>query len=131
MMTHGMQEANLVAVRRLCEAWPQLSREEFHQLLTPDCTYINVPWSNHARVGPDQAYEALSRYQNGWRVKLHILHVVADGDVVLTERLERFQKPLDTAVHDLYVMGAFELQNGRIAKWRDYFDSKHVEPFFT
>ena len=81
------------------------------------------------RIGPDQAYDALSRYRSGWRVELHIVHLVAEGDVVLAERLECFQKPGDTTVHDLYVMGAFEMKDGKIAKWRDYFDSRHVDPF--
>jgi len=128
-MNRDTQAANLVVVSRLCEGWPRLTRQGFHDLLTPDCLYINVPWSNQPRIGPDQAYDALSRYQNGWRVELHIVHVVAEGDVVLAERLERFQKPGDTTVHDLYVMGAFEMKDGKIAKWRDYFDSRHVDPF--
>jgi limonene-1,2-epoxide hydrolase len=128
-MNEGMKAANLVVVRRLCSDWPVLTREDFHELLAPECLYINVPWSNHPRIGPDEAYDALSRYRNGWHVELRIIHVVAEGDVVLAERLERFQKPGDSTVHDLYVMGAFELRSGKIEKWRDYFDSKQVEPF--
>ncbi len=128
-MNEGMEAANLVVVKQLCSEWPVLTRESFHELLAPECLYVNVPWPNHPRIGPDRAYDALSRYRNGWHVELRILHVVAEGDVVLAERLERFQKPGDTTIHDLYVMGAFELRNGKIEKWRDYFDSKHVEPF--
>jgi limonene-1,2-epoxide hydrolase len=129
MMNEKERATNLVVVTRLCEEWPTLTRGDFHELFDPDCLYVNVPWSNHPNIGPDQAYDALSRYRNGWRVDLHVVHVVAGDGVVLAERLERFQKPNDTTVHDLYVMGAFEMKNGKIAKWRDYFDSKHVEPF--
>jgi limonene-1,2-epoxide hydrolase len=129
VMNQTAKATNLGVVRRLCEEWSKLTRDEFHELLDPDCFYVNVPWSNRPNIGPDQAYDALSRYRNGWRVELHIIHVVAGDEVVLTERLERFQKLSDTTVHDLYVMGAFEMKNGKIAKWRDYFDSKHVEPF--
>lgn len=42
------------------------------------------------------------------------------GGVVLTERLDKFDfggKPLE-----LPVMGAFELSDGKITAWRDYFD---------
>jgi limonene-1,2-epoxide hydrolase len=129
MLDQGTQTTNLAAVKRLCEKWPELTRDNFHELLDPDCHYVNVPWANHYSIGPDQAFDALSRYRNGWRVELHIIHLVAEGEVVLAERLERFQRLSDTTVHDLYVMGAFEMKNGKIAKWRDYFDSKHVEPF--
>ena len=46
--------------------------------------------------------------------------VVADGDVVLTERVDTFQMGDKTVA--LEVMGTFELRDGKIAAWRDYFD---------
>jgi limonene-1,2-epoxide hydrolase len=125
----SLQITNLAIVRRLCEEWPRLTREGFQELLAPDCFYVNIPWSDQPRIGPDQAYEALSRYHDGWRVDLEVIHILADDDVVLTERLERFQKPGESSFHDLYVMGVFEMKDGKIAKWRDYFDSKHVQLF--
>jgi hypothetical protein len=60
-MSKEMQAKNLVVVRRLCEEWPELTRGNFHDLLSPDCLYINVQWSNRPRIGLDQAYDALSR----------------------------------------------------------------------
>ena len=30
------EETNLAVVRRLCENWPWLTRDEFHALLAPD-----------------------------------------------------------------------------------------------
>jgi limonene-1,2-epoxide hydrolase len=51
-----------------------------------------------------------------WEVR----HIVADGDVVLTERVDHF------AVGETHVsvpcMGVFELRNGKITAWRDYWD---------
>ena len=48
-------------------------------------------------------------------------NAAAAGDVVLTERIDhigtgdtRFPVP---------VMGAFEVRDGKIARWRDYFDT--------
>lgn len=126
-----MEDANLQAVRRLCEEWPRLTREGFNQLLTADCLYINVPWLDRPCIGADAAYEALSRYQDGWRVECRTLNIVASGDVVLTERLERFQRPGETTLTDLYVMGAFEMKDGKIAKWRDYFDAAQAAPILA
>jgi len=108
-----------------------LTPEGFCELLAPDCQYLNVPWPDRALVGPDGAYRLLSRYQNGWKVELKILHIVSHGEVVLTERLERFQRENEYTVHELYLMGAFEMRDGMIAKWRDYFDSAQAQPLLA
>jgi limonene-1,2-epoxide hydrolase len=54
----------------------------------------------------------------------HHLAVTPDG-VVLTERLDRFQ--IRGRWIELPVMGAFEVQGGRITAWRDYFDMKQFQ----
>ena len=41
-------------------------------------------------------------------------------DVVLTERVDVFELPDKTI--ELPVMGTFEVRDGKIAAWRDYFD---------
>jgi limonene-1,2-epoxide hydrolase len=51
-----------------------------------------------------------------WEVK----QIAAGGDVVLTERVDRFIGAEKTV--ELPVMGAFEIEDGKIAAWRDYFD---------
>ena len=42
------------------------------------------------------------------------------GDIVFTERVDRFQMG-DKKV-ELPVAGVFEVRDGKIAAWRDYFD---------
>jgi limonene-1,2-epoxide hydrolase len=53
-------------------------------------------------------------------IEFRILNIAADGSTVLTERLDIFVLPNVTI--ELPVMGTFELRDGKIAKWRDYFD---------
>ena len=53
-------------------------------------------------------------------IEFRILNIAADGNTVLTERLDIFVLPNVTI--ELPVMGTFELRDGKIAKWRDYFD---------
>jgi len=124
-------KSDVDVVRKLCEQWSRLTREGFAELLAPDCHYLNVPWPDQTRFGPDGAYRVLSRYQKGWKVELKILHIADHGEVVLTERLERFQRENEDTVHELYVMGAFEMKDGKIAKWRDYFDSVQAQPLLA
>jgi len=47
-------------------------------------------------------------------------NVAENGDVVFTERVDRFQMG-DKKV-ELPVAGVFEVRDGKIAAWRDYFD---------
>ena len=50
-----------------------------------------------------------------WEIK----NISAAGDVVLTERVDQFT---GTKSMSLQVMGVFEIKDGKIAAWRDYFD---------
>ena len=53
---------------------------------------------------------------------LEVLHQIAENDhgVVLTERTDRFK--VGGKWVELPVMGTFELRDGLITAWRDYFD---------
>ena len=50
-----------------------------------------------------------------WEIK----NIAASGDVVLTERVDKF---IGAKSISLQVMGVFEIKDGKIAAWRDYFD---------
>jgi limonene-1,2-epoxide hydrolase len=49
-----------------------------------------------------------------------MLNLAASGDVVFTERVDVFTYPDNTV--ELPVAGVFEVRDGKIAAWRDYFD---------
>jgi limonene-1,2-epoxide hydrolase len=122
-------ESAIEIVSRLCMDWPKLAREDFHKLLSPDCVYVNMPLPKGRCIGPDQAYHLISSFRSRWKMDLRLIHVRGDNEVVLTERLERFESLSDAGnVVELHVMGAFELKDGKIAHWRDYFDSKDSQP---
>lgn len=118
-------QSAIATVRRLCTEWPTLSRDDLHGMLTPDCLYINMPMRQGRRIGPDQTYDLLAAFVGGWTIEMQVLHIQGDASVVLTERLETFKsKATPGKVVELHVMGAFEIRDGRIAHWRDYFDSR-------
>jgi limonene-1,2-epoxide hydrolase len=49
---------------------------------------------------------------------------VANGDLVMNERTDRFE--LNGVWHDLPVAGVFQLRDGLICSWHDYFDLQTV-----
>ena len=58
-----------------------------------------------------------------------MLNVVSSGDVVTTERIDAFT--LNGKLGEFPVMGIFEIRDGKIAAWRDYFDMAQVTAFLT
>lgn len=53
-------------------------------------------------------------------IEFRVRNIASDGPVVLTERVDVFNFP-DKSI-ELPVMGTFEVRDGKIAAWRDYFD---------
>lgn len=51
-----------------------------------------------------------------------MLAIAADGNRVLTERLDRFVRADGSEVAAAKLMGIFEVEGDCIVAWRDYFD---------
>ncbi len=72
-------------------------------------------------VGPEAIRTFIEGFIGGMdSVEFQVRTIAASGDVVLTERVDVFNAP-GTRL-ELPVMGTFELRDGKIAAWRDYFD---------
>ena len=106
-------------VRDFCAAWEAMDQPRILDAFTDDALYHNMPMPPAS--GKD-AIKALLGFILGSAksVKFDIKKIVAEGDVVLTERVDTFL--LGDKTVSLEVMGAFELRDGKIAAWRDYFD---------
>jgi limonene-1,2-epoxide hydrolase len=99
-----------------------LQNEDFaavEALFDDDLVYENVGFSRIR--GGRRTAKLLSRMQGriGFQVKIH--RIAADGSAVLTERTDALiLGPLRV---QFWVCGVFEVNNGRITLWRDYFDT--------
>lgn len=60
----------------------------------------------------------------GGRVRVDIGHIVAEGPVVMVERVDHFVG--SERKIELPMVGVFEVHEGKISAWRDYFDSAQV-----
>src|SRR5262249_32389110 len=86
---------------------------------TDDAVYHNIPVD--PVTGKDAIRNMIAMFTTGVeRIEFRVRNISADGDVVMTERLDVFTLPGKTI--ELPVMGTFELRAGKIAAWRDYFD---------
>lgn len=118
---------NLATVRRICEHWNELTLDEWEQLCDPELDYRNVPIEGDVHHGPAEAHAVLSRFAERWSVRLRVDNIVGDDRVVMTERTEFFEHRGGTkSPFALPVMGVFELRDGRVTAWRDYFELSHM-----
>ncbi|MDQ2677409.1 MAG: nuclear transport factor 2 family protein [Actinomycetota bacterium] len=87
--------------------------------LSADVHYVNVgfPAIDGARR-VHRAFQLLTRPDVGFEVYLHAIS--ADGPVVLTERTDVIR--LGPVRLQFWVMGRFDVHDGRITLWRDGFD---------
>lgn len=89
------------------------------RLVAPDCEYFNIPMG--AVRGHDGILSVLQPFfapieQNQFR----LLRSAADGPTVFVERLDRHRTA--QGWWELPVTGVFEVRDGLIVVWREYFD---------
>ena len=118
---------NVAIIKEFVEAWSRLDADELVGYFTEDGTYHNMP------AGPVSGHDALKQFIGGFikdwtQTDWDLLNIMGSGDVVIAERLDR-TKVGDIAI-DLPCCGVFEMENGKIKMWRDYFDmGTFMKPF--
>jgi limonene-1,2-epoxide hydrolase len=90
-------------------------------VMTDDVEYENVGMG--VCRGHDEVRALLGPFLAGAeRVAWEVLAQLERGDVVVNERVDRFFLPGGKAV-EVRVAGVFEVRDGKVRRWRDYFDT--------
>jgi limonene-1,2-epoxide hydrolase len=87
-------------------------------LLADDIVYHNIPMSPVTGPAAVRAVFAQIPYS---ALEFIVHHAAEQDGTVLNERTDRFRL-MDGRWVELRVMGVFEVVDGRITAWRDYFD---------
>jgi limonene-1,2-epoxide hydrolase len=104
-----------------------LGKKDFDAALryvSDDCEYTNIPFSTvHGPAGVRAVLEAFltPTIANEIVVK----HVAVDGPVVFIERTDRHL--LASGWVELPVIGVWEVIDGKIRLWRDYFNAPTIQ----
>ncbi|WP_201776687.1 limonene-1,2-epoxide hydrolase family protein [Allosalinactinospora lopnorensis] len=105
------------------ETYDQM-KAAFDRYLADDCVWANQGLPEVR--GKAEIFGFLQAFveQTGLEcVHGEVLNIASAGQVVLTERHERWTgEDGKVLVESLPVMGTFEIENGMIRAWRDYFD---------
>ena len=101
--------------------WPTGDAATLSRFFSEDAEYCNGPLEPvHGR---DAIVADLARMMGlGGEVEADIRHLLTDGAVVMTERVDYVRLGRKTA--GLKIAGVFEVHDGVITGWRDYFDAK-------
>jgi limonene-1,2-epoxide hydrolase len=106
-------------IRRFCDAWSRRDVDELLGFFTEDAVYHNIP------IEPASGHEAIRNMLQLFvsevqKISFEVRNLASAGDVVFTERVDRFE--MGERIVELPVAGVFEIRDGKIASWRDYFD---------
>jgi limonene-1,2-epoxide hydrolase len=115
-MTQSAEEL----VTEFCALWSQPDPAKILSYFTEDAVYHNIP------MPPAEGRQAievlLGTMLDGFDgIDFTIHRQFSQGDVVMNERTDVMRLTKGTRL-ELPVMGVFEVRDGRIAAWRDYFD---------
>ena len=106
-------------IREFVAAWSNLDADELVSYFTEDGVYHNMPTDPVA--GHENLRNFIAAFLANWDcTDWEVLNLFSNGEVVMAERMDRTVvagKPVD-----LPCCGVFEIRDGKIAVWRDYFD---------
>ena len=112
---------NTDIVNAFAASWSKLDVDEIMSFFAEDAIYTNMPIDP-----PSEGLEAIRKTIEGFtgmaqKIEFVVHHTTENAaGVVMNERTDRFligERWVEAAV-----MGVFELENGKIKAWRDYFD---------
>ena len=112
-------DKNEQIIRAFIGDWSRLDANRLVDYFAEDGTYQNMPMQPVS--GHDNLQKFISGFIGGWsKTDWEIINLVSQDNIVMVERVDR------TVVNgkqvDLPCVGVFEMEDGKIVLWRDYFD---------
>jgi limonene-1,2-epoxide hydrolase len=116
-------------ITEFCKLWAAPDPTEMAGFFTEDAIYHNIP------MEPVRGREAIQEFIAGFvagfeGIDFNVHRQVSAGNLVMNERTDVLRRQNGADI-ELPVMGVFEIQDGRIAAWRDYFDMAAITKAFT
>jgi len=113
---------NTDLIDRFVAAWKRLNVNEIMGFFSEDAVYTNIPIDP-----PNEGKEAIRKTIEGFvgmatAIEFVVHHTAENpaAGLVMNERTDRFR--VGDRWVEARVMGVFEIRDGKISAWRDYFD---------
>ena len=129
----GTSRESEKVVKAFMDTWTHGDVDETVGYLAEDVYYLNIPME--PIKGRAKAREFLAPFFTKdplivpFEVHTEIKQTLSNGGVVMQERVDHFK--IAGKEWALPVVGIFEVKNGKIAVWKDYFDMGQLQPVVT
>ena len=115
-------------VTEFCKLWSSPDPDQLAGYFAEDAVYHNIP------MEPVEGREAIKQFIAGFTaafegIDFQVHRQVSDGNLVMNERTDVMRRK-DGDDIPLPVTGVFEVVDGRIVAWRDYFDMATIASAF-
>lgn len=101
-------------------AWSSRDASSLGRFFSENAEYRNGPLPTVK--GRDAIVTSLNEMMRmGGKIDVELIHVLIDGPLVMTERVDYVKFPEKTV--SLRIAGVLEVHDGVITAWRDYFDA--------
>jgi limonene-1,2-epoxide hydrolase len=115
-------------VTEFCKKWATPDPDELASYFAEDGVYHNIPMD--AVQGRAAIKEFIAGFTAGFDgIDFQVHRQVSDGDLVMNERTDVMRRAGGDPI-SLPVTGVFEIENGQIKSWRDYFDMATITSQF-
>jgi limonene-1,2-epoxide hydrolase len=114
-------------IREFLAAWERRDTTFIVDAFTDDGVYHSTPLE--PILGKAAIREFVQSFEDVPPGRLHIRHQVASAELVMNERIDHITMN-GTLVH-LPIMGVFEIEDGHIKAWREYFDMGPVKAAYV
>jgi limonene-1,2-epoxide hydrolase len=111
-------------VTAFCAEWgknKQAMFDSFRHYFTPTTVWENVGLAT--TTGIDEALGLMQGFEGVETIRVDMVTIAADGNKVLTERVDTMVGADGKDMMGIRLMGIFEVEGDKIANWRDYFDT--------
>lgn len=111
--------SNKSIIRDFIKSWQSLDADKLAAYFTEDGVYHNMP--AEPVTGRDNIKAFIEGFTAPWQAtQWEVLSICEEGDFVIAERIDRID--LGEKQIELPCAGIFEMREGKISVWRDYFD---------
>ena len=116
-------------VTEFCKLWAAPDPAQLAGYFTEEAIYHNIP------MDPVQGREAIKEFIAGFTaafegIDFQVHRQLSDGNLVMNERTDVMRHKGRGEI-PLPVTGVFEVVDGKIAAWRDYFDMATITSAFS
>lgn len=119
LVGHTTAESDIAIVEKFFSALRDKDLDTAESLLDDDVVYQNVGLPTiHGSRRAMKLFTGMQRPSLGFDLKIH--RTAAEGGTVLNERTDVIT--VGPVRMQFWVCGVFEVRDGRITLWRDYFD---------